>query len=82
MRGIPTGTILNRITSKTSSKPAPPQGQAAYPDTTMAAFLWDTIFKGQMTNAVTSLNGVEVSKTENLSFDEMGRVTGSKQSSV
>ncbi|MBL8240508.1 MAG: RHS repeat protein, partial [Bryobacterales bacterium] len=70
---------LNRIVSKTYSKPAPPQGQAAYPDTTTAAFLWDTIFKGQMTNAVTSLNGAEVSRTENLSFDDMGRVTGSKQ---
>jgi RHS repeat-associated protein len=70
---------LNRIVSKTYSKPAPPQGQVAYPDTTTAAFLWDTIFKGQMTNAVTSLNGAEVSRTENLSFDEMGRVTGSKQ---
>jgi RHS repeat-associated protein len=70
---------LNRIVSKTYSKPAPPQGQAAYADTTTAAFLWDTIFKGQMTNAVTSLNGAEVSRTENLSFDDMGRVTGSKQ---
>jgi len=75
---------LNRVTRKTySTTPQPSQVAEpfhVYPDTVKADFLWDTRFKGQLSGTVTTYGGAAVSRTEYLTFDAMGRVTSSMQS--